>query len=698
MQLTNRPIACIILVLLFELGIAGLPHCAAVLEENRTISGRVLGLDGKPVPAEFTMIWSSHETQSLGKADAEGRFQFSAPLSRGNSHGTIIVRAPGHGMEFLWHGNPYRADSMKSQENVVVKLPKERAIRGRVVDSEGKSIRGANVIVRCVMAFDSPTGADRNLLTWAKNDFSNRPTNERYVDFTTWNPDGSQRPYSLRTTTDERGEFRILGLGDEHLVTLGLTQLGRAEREIQLFQREGFDPAPLNRAAKDARHPRETYFQFTQLFGANPTIKMDPDKILRGTVMGPDGKPVVGVKVYFKRMNTLELNHFFWKHFAFTDANGRYEIRGARQYESYTVECPTVVEKGYMMCTGTAKTTPALEPVTIDLKYAKGLVVTGTVRNKVTKQPIQGNVSIEILDKNTFVEKFPDFMNSGHGHVYCHLDDAGRFRIVTIPGPVIFMVQPHDKSSAFDFRQAFRPVRIDPKYPEYFSEERTDGLLLFKGFQRGTQIVQGASCQVLNAKSTDDEVAVHVELEPATKLSVRVVDDRNQPVTGTWATGITDFAGAQPKEFRDAVKLTVFNLDGPSTRPVAVIHEKRKLVGSAVLAGTDKDPVVKLGPGGSVSGRVVDTEGQPMVGVRVRIQYDHRQLIEAFEFLKRKAPQLTDAKGEFRVDTLFPGQLFQVEFYDDKRQIGPTAEKSPRVSVQENAEALNLGEWRLKRK
>ena len=231
------------------------------------------------------------------------------------------------------------------------------------------------------------------------------------------------------------------------------------------------------------------------------------------------------------------------------------------------------------------------------------------------------------------------------------------------------MVQPSDDPPGTSFGDAYRPVQPDSKYPEYFFEARMDGLLLFKGFNRGKQIVQGSYCRVLNAKSTDDAIAVHVELEPSTKRSARVVDARNQPVSGIWATGITDFDGERPREFPDSAKLTLFNLDSPATRAVAVIHEKRKLVGSAIIAATDKDPVIKVGPGGSITGRVLDTEGRPMVGVRVRIQYDHRQLIEAFEYLKRKEPQLTDAKGDFRIDALFPGQLFQVEFYDDKRQI-----------------------------
>ena len=42
------------------------------------------------------------------------------------------------------------------------------------------------------------------------------------------------------------------------------------------------------------------------------------------------------------------------------------------------------------------------------------------------------------------------------------------------------------------------------------------------------------------------------------------------------------------------------------------MHERRKLIGTALLKGTESGPVtIKLQPWGSVAGRIVDDEGQP---------------------------------------------------------------------------------------
>ena len=56
--------------------------------------------------------------------------------------------------------------------------------------------------------------------------------------------------------------------------------------------------------------------------------------------------------------------------------------------------------------------------------------------------------------------------------------------------------------------------------------------------------------------------------------------------------------------------LTVFNLEPKKGRLLAVVHEQRKLVGTLTLTADTKDPVVKLGVGGSVTGRAVDADGK----------------------------------------------------------------------------------------
>ena len=56
----------------------------------------------------------------------------------------------------------------------------------------------------------------------------------------------------------------------------------------------------------------------------------------------------------------------------------------------------------------------------------------------------------------------------------------------------------------------------------------------------------------------------------------------------------------------------VHALDPSKPRRVVVMHEGRKLIGTALLKGTEAGPVtIKLQPWGSVAGRIVDDEGRP---------------------------------------------------------------------------------------
>jgi hypothetical protein len=89
-------------------------------------------------------------------------------------------------------------------------------------------------------------------------------------------------------------------------------------------------------------------------------------------------------------------------------------------------------------------------------------------------------------------------------------------------------------------------------------------------------------------------------------VSVKVLDFDSKPVTDVCATGITDQDFAPATSFPNTDTVTVYDVDPKQGRLSVVIHEKRKLVGTATINAEDKNPSVKLGNGGSVTGRVVD--------------------------------------------------------------------------------------------
>ncbi len=227
------------------------------------------------------------------------------------------------------------------------------------------------------------------------------------------------------------------------------------------------------------------------------------------------------------------------------------------------------------------------------------------------------------------------------------------------------------------------------------------GGLGYYGLDNSFGLVHGCWCKVIDAKKGDAAINVDIELEPATRMTVRVVDAEGKPVKGAAATGIThiDYENAPPNPDTDA--LTVYNVESEKERLVAVAHAKRKLVGTLSVKAADKEPVVKLGPGGRVTGRVVGADGKPIAGVTVDLHYARREVIEVSQVLdgeegrigsNRPRQAVTGADGAFRFDTLFPGYEFRLTFQKGKKRYGPDYQKVAKHTVAKHGEERKLGD------
>ncbi|HKB35530.1 MAG TPA: carboxypeptidase-like regulatory domain-containing protein, partial [Gemmataceae bacterium] len=104
---------------------------------------------------------------------------------------------------------------------------------------------------------------------------------------------------------------------------------------------------------------------------------------------------------------------------------------------------------------------------------------------------------------------------------------------------------------------------------------------------------------------------------------------------------------------------------------------------------------VRLVPAGSVAGRLVDTDGQPLVGVTVSIGYIEgtareleRQLSQGREAIR------TDRDGRFRLEGVVPGLKFSLSMrHNNSYLVG-----EPRIGQKEatSGKTLDLGDLRVK--
>jgi hypothetical protein len=280
----------------------------------------------------------------------------------------------------------------------------------------------------------------------------------------------SAQPGTVRSRL-ARGRDRLKGAGAERLVSLRLSGAGTAEAEVWVVNRPGFDPKPYNEATRN-NVPKgfERFGDYRWLLhGPDVSVVAEAEKPIRGVVKGADtGKGQPGVEVWLTR-NGEDLLPLPLR--AKTDAQGRYEIRGARKGKSYVLEVKSDPAGGYMACQVRAADTAGYAPVTADVRMVKGVVITGQVIDRSTGRPVPGFALGGVLSDNPFVKEYPEFNSSAWVHTEKTGPD-GTFRVVTIPGPVLLMGGADGRRlpGGPGKEMKYKPPLPDQKYPQYFSK------------------------------------------------------------------------------------------------------------------------------------------------------------------------------------------------------------------------------------
>ncbi len=199
------------------------------------VSGRVLDPQGKPVAgARLRLMGRSAGTVDLGTTSPDGRFTVPVPRAASHDH-SLVAQAPGLGLAFVGLGglDPARA--------LQLRLVQDHVIRGRIIDTQGKSVPGVRVAVPHLDGFDTHT-VDSFLTAWTNRMISWQwPGGDRAL----W-----QRGGILATTADAERRFELAGAGAERIVYVHLSGAGIADADFRVVNRPGFDPRPYNETAR----------------------------------------------------------------------------------------------------------------------------------------------------------------------------------------------------------------------------------------------------------------------------------------------------------------------------------------------------------------------------------------------------------------------------------------------------------------
>jgi RNA polymerase sigma factor (sigma-70 family) len=607
------------------------------------VRGRVVGLDGQPVPgAAVRTAHADPEGRAEAASGPDGRFLLRIPRSVRNSNvglngydefPWVVATAPGFGPG--WVRGALKA---AASGEVTVRLAEDGPpIEGRIVDLEGRPVAEARI--QATRLYFAEGGDLTPWLTQAKDRGARGPG------------DGlNELPMTVATTkTGPDGRFQLAGLGRERVALLSISGPTIATTEVYAMNREG----------ADVRLMSQEMGQSTPLFIHARRLEhaAAPTKPVQGVVRDKDtGRPLAGLTLHAAVYRARFLGPTDGIE-ATTDAEGRYRLSGLPKAPAYQLAVEQAQGKPYPRVSfRVPATSPAFEPVTFDLALKRGILIRGRVTDKATGQPVPGFLNAFTFRNNPAIREFPGY-GAYNNLAYIPIQDDGRYEVVGLPGRNVIACRS-------EMRRYRGPVGAD-RIPGYDPQRMAFDTLPLNCYANQYHVLAEVDIDPEAESATLD-----IQVDPGRTVTVTVDDPDGRPLGGTKVAGLTDlFPGAFEYEQESPI-FEVHGLDPPKPRRVTITHAGRKLIGTAYLRGDEAGPqTVRLQPWATITGRVVDDDGQP-----------HRGLsILSIDGIFPKRPDVQGIlpgevrigrDGRFHVERLVPGLRYGALATDNARLYG----------------------------
>lgn len=635
------------------------------------VRGHVLGPDGKPAPgARLFLLGEDRKAAPQPEADAAGAFAFTVPASPGFQYRYLLATAPGVGCD--WAVIP----AFASPGELTLKLPEDVPIAGRLLTLEGKPVRGAEVRLESI---DATTGGslDEFFKAYPGPDHERSPQllDKRLLE-------GEPLAGLFHATTDGDGRFTLRGIGKDRVPGLIVRAAGQAQTAVRVATRPGyreaFDPA------------RQKY----RVVGPDFTLVLSPSAPITGVVRDAVTKqPVAGVRVASQFMAEASFLRQWHAVETTTDADGKYTLMGTAPARETVVLFDPPPGRGYLHAYATAESRVEVAPKALDADLRRGVVVEGRLTDRDTGKPVRAHVFYRPLDGNAATETTPGYGWLPWGPTprddETRTDADGNYRLVVLPGPGLLHVQTWDLNPT-----VYPPTRLDPKDKGRAYGPAIPGLpdlIVFKTAGRGGHYGAEAlnAYHVIDPKPTDATIRIDRALGAGVSRRLRVLDADGKPLTGVEATGLS------PTDGMRAVGLVpvATGLDPENPRRLLFRHPDRKLSALVVLKGDEPEPVeIRLGPAGTVVGRIVGKDGRGIPGVVLTPTYDDHPigtLLNSERTLSGPKTALkTDDAGRFRMEGVPVGVRMRVR----AEKPGVCSAASP-VQTLKTGDVIDLGDW-----
>jgi RNA polymerase sigma factor (sigma-70 family) len=589
------------------------------------VHGRVLDPDGRPVAGAGVYVRHHAEIQwnpidpmaarqkgRVATTDEDGRFHFELAKGGGDlppagddtwQQAQIAAAAPGFALAWVEAG-----DLLKGGDATLRLIRDDLPVRGRILDSQGRPQAG--VIVRIQGVWEVKSGLDLDeVLTSGEVDENQMA---RWYGLqqraATWQPDtaplwpGGQNTW----TTGADGRFEVHGIGRDRIARLELHGGGVADGTLDVMARPAkgrpkarpspgflkYVPSMGRDAAFKGHSPHGT-----QLLGATFEYIAGAAKPIAGVVrLKPSGKPVAGAVVSAVDPATHT------RVSARTDAEGRFRIDGVPKADYYQVALnPVPGIDPFLRYSEIIDDTEGQKPIDLTIELSPGVIVVGRLVDKSTSRT-------EPPGYVTYL-KAPDNVNAGDAALGFSRRADGGFGMTVPPGHAMLAAMASGKGDLYTgahLRDEDRKKGIGD-----FSDDEPMKFPL-KGYHAYRYI-----------DVSDDPKSREVELELTRGQGRKgsLIGPTGQPVKGARAYGLRGARGYMQTLESDSFE--VYGIERGQPRLVIFAHQDLGLVGSVVLKDDDANSqaplVVRMERAGSIKGRLVDEDDQPLAGAKLDV-------------------------------------------------------------------------------
>jgi RNA polymerase sigma factor (sigma-70 family) len=595
------------------------------------IRGRVLGPDGRPVPGAkiyrtpaMGYLKQPYPASESATTGADGHFAFTALEDEyPNQTNRLTAAAPGYGPGWV------EVPPDGSKDDLTIRLvPDDVPITGRIIDLEGKPVRG--VRLRLLQINAAP---DESLDRWVdaararKGDIYQ--LEHEYLGRETIAP-------SWTVITDADGRFRLTGIGRDRLVRALLEGPTIVSEYLHILTRPG---KPIEVTESEGKPEYGDPRILATYHGADFQHAAAPCKPIVGVVRDRDTKkPLAGVTIRSYTMATRP--HYLTEVVrTTTDAQGRYRLTGMPRGRGNRILAVSGEDQPYPARAEDVPDRPGLDPVTVDVELRRGVWIEGKIIDKATGRPLRASVEYFSRFNNPNLRDYPGFDGAMRPFEGVRTGEDGSYRVVGLPGPGLVAVIHQDEYLRADERDDEEGVQEDSLRTSPYHISFTSNY---------------SALAPIDPAGGAESVKRDVTLDPGWTFTGTVLGPDGRPLAGALGMGI------------GLLKTPEFTIRGFNPhRPEGLLfrHPEQGLVGAGRPPKDNGGSItVRLEPGAALAGRLLDAEGRPETDVGLKVYFRPREG-------PKKAGQneygtheriRTDREGRFRIQALPAGYLFRL--------------------------------------